>query len=254
MGSLRNISIALCDGDLFVQWDDDDFNSPERLSIQFNVLLKNNKAKICYFGDQLHYYFEKNMLFWENWDMYCSWGNMQYCLIPGTIMAWKHKFDHRYPSAGSFCKCSDRRCARQSSDVDGPRTAFDCGICRCCRCSRCKDGPGWHICRAACRHEPCRHSQSRARIERSPPRSRCHWQRRRGAGAASVAASRSAAAPFGASAGSAAGSARARAPASMPPASSWPTYAAAAAAGAPAAAAIARAQALPFPRALGKAS
>jgi glycosyltransferase involved in cell wall biosynthesis len=107
LGSLRNISIALCDGDLFVQWDDDDFNSPERLSIQFNVLLKNNKAKICYFGDQLHYYFDKNMLFWENWDMYCSWGNIQYCLIPGTIMAWKNKFEHRYPSAGSFCKAGE---------------------------------------------------------------------------------------------------------------------------------------------------
>ena len=33
LGALRNISISICNGDLFVQWDDDDFNTPERLFI-----------------------------------------------------------------------------------------------------------------------------------------------------------------------------------------------------------------------------
>jgi glycosyltransferase involved in cell wall biosynthesis len=34
LGGLRNIAIRLCQGPLFCQWDDDDFNSPERLALQ----------------------------------------------------------------------------------------------------------------------------------------------------------------------------------------------------------------------------
>ncbi len=100
LGALRNISIALSQGEVFVQWDDDDFNSPERLSVQLNYLVKHPKAKACYFSDQLHYYFPTRCLFWENWGKFCSGGFKQFSLIPGTIMAWKSDFCTRYPSAG----------------------------------------------------------------------------------------------------------------------------------------------------------
>jgi glycosyltransferase involved in cell wall biosynthesis len=107
LGALRNISIALCRGDIFVQWDDDDFNAPERLSVQYNYLSNHPKAKVCYLSDQLHYYFNSGYLFWEDWQQFCS-NNIKRCsLIPGTIMAWRHLFHNRYPSAGQWCSAGE---------------------------------------------------------------------------------------------------------------------------------------------------
>lgn len=107
LGALRNISIALCHGDLFVQWDDDDFNTPERLVVQYNHLSKHQTAKVCFLSDQLHYYFDTNYLFWENWAEFCSGGHAKFSLIPGTIMAWKESFHGRYPSAGPWCSAGE---------------------------------------------------------------------------------------------------------------------------------------------------
>lgn len=107
LGALRNISIALCHGDLFVQWDDDDFNAPERLSIQYSFLASHPEASICYLSDQLHYYFPTKTLFWENWAAFHSGGLKRYGLIPGTGMSWKSRFRGRYPSAGAWCSAGE---------------------------------------------------------------------------------------------------------------------------------------------------
>lgn len=107
LGALRNISIALSFGDIFVQWDDDDFNAPERLAIQYNFLFSNPLAKVCYLSEQLHYYFHTKTLFWEDWKSYCSDGIKSYALIPGTIMAWRKYFHDRYPSAGKWCSAGE---------------------------------------------------------------------------------------------------------------------------------------------------
>lgn len=106
LGALRNISIGLCDGDFMVQWDDDDFNMPERLSVQYNWLSKSDKT-VCYLGDQLHYYFPNQELYWENWWQYQSGMSIKYGLIPGTLMASRVNFDARYPSAGRHAKAGE---------------------------------------------------------------------------------------------------------------------------------------------------
>lgn len=105
LGSLRNIGIRLCDGDYFVQWDDDDFNGPNRISFQLKHLLYVNKP-VCYFSDQLHYYFQTNQVFWESWKDFHSGHITKYSLIPGTIMA-KIPFVWRYPSIGDHCKAGE---------------------------------------------------------------------------------------------------------------------------------------------------
>lgn len=123
LGALRNISISLCYGDLFVQWDDDDFNMPERLSVQFNFLLNNPKAKVCYLSDQLHYYWHTKTLYWEDWKEYGSNDIIKYGLIPGTLMAWKKDFFVRYPSTGNNCSSgedsvlSNKICDNNENDV-----------------------------------------------------------------------------------------------------------------------------------------
>lgn len=106
LGGLRNISIAMSSGDIFVQWDDDDYNMPERLMVQYNHL-KNRKASVCYFTEQLHYYFDARTLYCNDWAQYHSGGSVKYSLIPGTIMAYKDRFLERYPSYGSSCSAGE---------------------------------------------------------------------------------------------------------------------------------------------------
>lgn len=107
LGTLRNISISLCSGDVFVQWDDDDFNMPSRLAIQFSHLYKNQSAKYCFFTDQLHYYFNNKKLYWNDWSLFHSGNRKEYSLIPGTIMAWRKEFHSRYPTSGKYCSAGE---------------------------------------------------------------------------------------------------------------------------------------------------
>jgi glycosyltransferase involved in cell wall biosynthesis len=107
LGSLRNISVALCHGDLFVQWDDDDFNAPERIAVQYAYLNRHPRGKVCFLTDQLHYFFNSKRLFWNDWSAFHSGGRKEYSLIPGTIMAYKKDFSARYPTAGKHCSAGE---------------------------------------------------------------------------------------------------------------------------------------------------
>jgi glycosyltransferase involved in cell wall biosynthesis len=106
LGALRNISVGLSHGDLFTQWDDDDFNAPERLAVQCAYLLKHPKARMCFLGDQLHYYFATHTLYWNNWEKH-SGGYKKFGLIPGTILARTHGFPYRYPSSGEHAAAGE---------------------------------------------------------------------------------------------------------------------------------------------------
>jgi glycosyltransferase involved in cell wall biosynthesis len=86
LGSLRNISIGLCDGELFCQWDDDDYCTPQRLALQYSYFYRSPKTVACYLGDQLHYYFDNSELYWDNWSDYGNRGILNERVIPGTLM------------------------------------------------------------------------------------------------------------------------------------------------------------------------
>lgn len=100
LGALRNISVYLCEGDYFVQWDDDDFCLPQRLASQYSFLSKNPKAIVCYLSDQLHYFWSTKTLYWNNWRRWHSGNLKKYSLIPGTGMYRKSQMIWRYPSCG----------------------------------------------------------------------------------------------------------------------------------------------------------
>jgi len=106
LGALRNISVALANGEIWTQWDDDDFNVPHRLATQYSFL-SNNHIRVSYLSDQLHYYFHTKELYWEDWKRYLSGGKIGYALIPGTIMAYKEGLAGRYPSSGAKCKTGE---------------------------------------------------------------------------------------------------------------------------------------------------
>lgn len=106
LGALRNISVGLSHGGMFVQWDDDDFNAPARLAVQCAYLLKHPKARMCFLGDQLHYYFATRHLYWNNWEKH-SGGYKKFGLIPGTILAYTDGFSYRYPSSGEHAAAGE---------------------------------------------------------------------------------------------------------------------------------------------------
>ncbi len=98
--------MSLCNGDVFVQWDDDDFNMPDRLMVQYSHLLR-SQYRACYLGDQLHYYFPTQELYWENWWEFLSNYHLAHGLIPGTLMAYREGFKARYPSAGKHARAGE---------------------------------------------------------------------------------------------------------------------------------------------------
>lgn len=121
LGGLRNISTSLCHGDIWVQWDDDDFNAHERLMTQYAYLQSTGK-RVCFLADQLHYYFHTKTLFWENWKAH-SGGHTRFALIPGTCMCWKD-FKVKYPSAGCHAAAGEDSVMSNRICEDGSRVAL----------------------------------------------------------------------------------------------------------------------------------
>jgi glycosyltransferase involved in cell wall biosynthesis len=106
LGGLRNISVDLAEGDYWVQWDDDDFCMPHRLATQYSYMSKHPEAKVCYLTDQLHYFWDTQCLYWNNWKKWHSGGIKKHSLIPGTGM-YKRGLNFRYPSSGEYCRAGE---------------------------------------------------------------------------------------------------------------------------------------------------
>ena len=82
LGALRNIAMENAEGEVLVQWDDDEMNHPLRIEKQLECL---GDSYACYLQDRLHYFQNTNQLYWE--DGSYSFVNeeiKQHC--PGTLM------------------------------------------------------------------------------------------------------------------------------------------------------------------------
>jgi glycosyltransferase involved in cell wall biosynthesis len=66
LGALRNRSLALAEGDLVCQWDDDDLYHPDRLRTQF-ATMRSQGADFCFLTDQLHLFTHNGELYWDDW-------------------------------------------------------------------------------------------------------------------------------------------------------------------------------------------
>ena len=89
LARLRNIAVALSQGDVWVQWDDDDFCLPCRLEEQYRFLERRSELSGCCLSAQLHYYSNTNELYITDWHQYGSAGVREYQCIPGTLMLRK---------------------------------------------------------------------------------------------------------------------------------------------------------------------
>ena len=105
LGSLRNISVDVADGDLVCQWDDDDRYHPTRLTRQAQ-LLRENQADACFVGEQMHYFEDTGELYWCDWTRWRPWASLPIRLpafwrwrttptaprnsvVPGSLLALK---------------------------------------------------------------------------------------------------------------------------------------------------------------------
>ena len=82
LGDMRNISIEKANGDILVNWDDDDINHPLRLETQYNFMVDND-LDASFLSDQLHYFYDTSEMYWVNWNDG----------IPGTIMFKKKCYE-----------------------------------------------------------------------------------------------------------------------------------------------------------------
>lgn len=67
LGALRNASVDAAQGEFVCQWDDDDRYHPQRLSVQWQSLLREN-ADFCFLCDQLHWFPARGELYWDDWN------------------------------------------------------------------------------------------------------------------------------------------------------------------------------------------
>jgi glycosyltransferase involved in cell wall biosynthesis len=80
LGELRNIGLEKA-SKLSIQWDDDDWYSPDRMQIQYNAL---KKAKAVLLTEQLHYFRDTNEVSW----VYDSTGIQGTLLLDKTCNVW----------------------------------------------------------------------------------------------------------------------------------------------------------------------
>ena len=82
LGDLRNKSIELCNGEYFIQWDDDDWYHYQRIETQYNDLIKSGKDAII-LKNVFLYYKNYNQTYVYNWQ------------FEGSILV-KNKPNYRY--------------------------------------------------------------------------------------------------------------------------------------------------------------
>jgi glycosyltransferase involved in cell wall biosynthesis len=101
LGQLRNISMDAAGGDIICQWDDDDYNHPDRLMTQAEHMIRQG-AGACFLSDHLQFIEEKRVLCWVDWTLGgTSQGSAQ--LAPGTLMMRRDP-RYRYPEEGPFAR------------------------------------------------------------------------------------------------------------------------------------------------------
>jgi glycosyltransferase involved in cell wall biosynthesis len=96
LGSLRNVSVQVANGDLVCQWDDDDLHHPRRVETQLAHLTADDGrgayAAACLLTDQLHLFEADGELCWDDWTV----ERFAQSLIPGTLLARRVTLP-RYP-------------------------------------------------------------------------------------------------------------------------------------------------------------
>lgn len=92
LGQLRNISRGAARGEIFCQWDDDDFHHPWRLEHQLKALLESGRQAV-YLQEVMQYFVEPRDLYCTNWRATPAKGH------PGTLML-KRSAKVKYPESG----------------------------------------------------------------------------------------------------------------------------------------------------------
>lgn len=86
LGRLRNAAVEAANGEFVCQWDDDDRCHPQRLSLQWQAMLR-EQADFCFLCDQLHWFPARGEMYWDDWNRE-TW---PLNLIPGTLLGRRER-------------------------------------------------------------------------------------------------------------------------------------------------------------------
>jgi glycosyltransferase involved in cell wall biosynthesis len=99
LGTLRNRAIEAAEGELIMQWDDDDLYHPRRIQLQYDCWIK-ERAQACLLTDQLSFFGSDGEMFWVDWVPYYRDSPARQ-VFPGSILAVKDA-RFRYPESGQY--------------------------------------------------------------------------------------------------------------------------------------------------------
>jgi glycosyltransferase involved in cell wall biosynthesis len=107
LGTIRNTTVDISQGEVLCQWDDDDLYHPDRLMMQYNVLRTNSSRVASLYCDFLKYYSETKELYWCDWSGESIPAHRYLC---GSVMFYRKVFDMFplfYPQSGSQCRVEE---------------------------------------------------------------------------------------------------------------------------------------------------
>lgn len=103
LGTMRNLSVDLSQGDIICQWDDDDLYHPDRIITQYKNIRQNSNRVACAYCDFIKYYETTREAYWCDWS---GERNLSGKFLPGSIMFHKKvfgMFSSFYPQKGNQC-------------------------------------------------------------------------------------------------------------------------------------------------------
>lgn len=99
LGTLRNLSFKLAQGEIVCQWDDDDLYHPDRLTEQLNTLLSSG-CEVVFLGEVIQLFSEQGIAYVTNWAKTETKG------FPGSMMCYK-SLGLDYPEVGPESKLGE---------------------------------------------------------------------------------------------------------------------------------------------------
>lgn len=99
LGSMRNLSVELANGDIICQWDDDDLSHPDRLMTQYKELSSSDHHVASMYTQFLKYFTTNKFLYWCDWSGEKTLPAQYIC---NTLMLKKEVFGTNicYPETG----------------------------------------------------------------------------------------------------------------------------------------------------------
>lgn len=137
LGALRNVSMSMATGPIWLQWDDDDRYHPERIAIQVADLVADPTLAGTCLTSQLYLFEDSRELYWVDWHNRRP--KFQAIRVPGTVCVRRAVVEAnglRYPEDGPEARKGEDGAFLKGVVAAGPVAELDpeLGWCYTRRC------------------------------------------------------------------------------------------------------------------------